>query len=315
MSSELKNLEKQVAEQKAIPEIKKARVSESTLKQYLTRVKKVHSLMFKKSMTDTDWLKDYQKVISFILSNETWKTKQSKATYINSLTSYLRNSKELPEAYKKYSEINKVFTTNIQKDKSNNKMTDKEAEVMIPWTEIKSLTSNITNPEDSALVGVYTLIPPRRVDDYRLMKVFIKKKGRDVPADDTNYLVLNTRKNPESFVFNKYKTDKYYGQQTVRIPTELKTIIKKYIGSKTLSNSSCLFGARDGSCLSQPGFTSKIRNVFKKYTDKPLTINSLRHSFISGLPDDISVNQRDTIAKQMGHNISQQLQYNKIDLE
>jgi hypothetical protein len=67
--------------------------------------------------------------------------------------------------------------------------------------------------------------------------------------------------------------------------------------------------------LSQSGFTSKVRNLFKKHTGKPLTVNSLRHSYISALPSKISVNDREAIAKKMAHSIGKQMEYNKIDLE
>lgn len=315
-SKEFKKLENDVADAKDELIEKKAqpRVTEKTLKQYLVRVKKIHSLMYGKPMEGIEWMKDYKKVVDFILKCETWKTQQTKGTYINSITSYLRNSKELPDVYKEYSDINKVFATNTQNKQKDNTMNDKQAGVMLPWTEIIDRVNTITNTEDKSLVGLYTLFPPRRIDDYRLMKIFVKKKGRVVPEDDFNYLVLNSRKGAVEFVFNKYKTAKHYGQQVFSVPAPLKAVLKDYVVK--MKNDDFLFSQnKNNKPLSQSGFTSKVRNIFKKHTGKPLTVNSLRHSYISGLPSKISVNDRETIAKKMAHSVGKQMEYNKIDLE
>ncbi len=146
------------------------------------------------------------------------------------------------------------------------------------------------------------------------MKIFIKKKGRVVPEDDFNYLVLNSRKTPSELVFNKYKTAKHYGRQEFKVPTPLKVNLKEYVSG--MKNDDMLFSQnKNNKPLSQSGFTSKVRNLFKKHTGKPLTVNSLRHSFVSSLPSKISINEREDIALKMGHSLNKQLEYNKIDLE
>ena len=316
MSKEL--LDNQISSEKK-EEKTKVRVTEKSIAQYLIRTKRVHKLMYDgKAMEDLDWLKDVDAVMEFILEGGHWKTNQSKATIVNSVTSFLRNSKDLPkdmeDVYKKYSTYNSQMANNNQKSKKANRMNGKEAGVMLPWSEILEKTSDVKKLEDKALISIYTLIPPRRVDDYRLMKLFIKKKGREVPEDDNNYLVMNAKRSPQELVFNKYKTAKHYGQQRINIPNNLKDILKTYTEGK--SNGDCLFSQANGDCLSQSGFTSKVRNTFRKYTGKPLTVNSLRHSFISSLDQNaMSVADREEIAKSMGHSVGEQMTYNKIDLE
>ena len=297
----------------------KIRVTEKSVAQYLTRTKRVHKLMFDKPMEDVEWLKDVDAVMKFVLEGGHWKTNQSRATIVNSITSFLRNSKDLPkdmqDVYKKYSKYNSQLANNNQKAKKTNRMSGKESEVMLPFDEILEKTKDVKSLEDRALVSVYTLLPPRRIDDYRLMKVFVKKKGRVIPEDDHNYLVLNTKRTPQEFAFNKYKTSKHYGQQRIKIPNDLKDILKAYT-DKGKANNSCLFSQANGECLSQPGFTSKVRNTFKKYTGKPLTVNSLRHSFISSLDQNsMSIADREEIARKMAHSVGEQMQYNKLDIE
>ena len=312
-------LKQQIGEELEKEEKKsKVRVTEKSVAQYLTRTKRVHKLMFDKPMEDLEWLKDVDGIMKFILESDHWKTKNSQATIVNSLTSFLRNSKDLSkdmeEVYKKYSSYNSTLANNNQKAKKENKMNGKESAVMLPWDEVLEKTKNIKSLEDRALVSVYTLIHPRRVDDFRLMKIFTKKKGRVIPEDDHNYLVLNTKRVPQEFVFNKYKTAKHYGKQVIKLPNNLKEILKAYT-DKGKANNSCLFSQANGECLSQPGFTSKVRNTFKKYLGKPLTVNTLRHSFISNLDQNkMSIADREEIARKMGHSVGEQMQYNRIDL-
>jgi ribosomal protein S18 len=315
----MENLKRQVSEELEKESKPKVRVTEKSVAQYLTRTKRVYKLMHEgKPMEGIEWLKDVDGIMKFVLEGGHWKTKNSQATIVNSITSFLRNSKDLPkdmeEVYKKYSSYNSTLANNNQKTKKENRMNGKESNVMIKWDEILEKMKDIKSLEDRALVSVYTLIPPRRVDDFRLMKVFVKKKGRIVPEDDHNYLVLNTKRVPQELVFNKYKTSKHYYQQVIKIPNELKEILKNY-SDKGKVVGSCLFSQANGKCLSQPGFTSKVRNTFKKYCGKPLTVNSLRHSFISSLDQNkMSIADREEIARKMGHSVNEQMQYNRIDL-
>ena len=316
----MEELKRQIGELEEKKESKpKIRVTEKSIAQYRTRARRVHKLMYGKDMEDMHWLKNVDKVIKFVLEeSNNWKTDQSKAAVINALTSFLRNTKDLPddmkEVYKKYSAYNSQLANNNQKAKKENKMNGKESAVMLPWEEILEKTKDIKNLEDRALVSVYTLLPPRRVEDFRLMKIFVKKKGRQVQEDDHNYLVLNAKRIPQEFVFNKYKTSKHYHQQVIKLPNDLKDILKAYT-DKGKANDTCLFSQANGECLSQPGFTSKVRNTFKKYCGKPLTVNSLRHSFISSLDQNkMSIAQREEVARKMGHSLNEQMTYNKIDL-
>ena len=315
----MEELKRQVGEELEKEKKPKVRVTDKSIAQYLTRTKRVHKLMHEgKPMESLDWLKDVDGVMKFILEGGHWKTKQSKSAVVNAITSFLRNSKDLPkdlqDVYKKYSAYNSQLANNNAKDKKENKMNGKESNVMLPWDEILEKTKDISSLEDKALVSIYTLIPPRRVDDFRLMKIFTKKKGRVVPEDQNNYLVLNAKRVPQELILNVYKTAKHYGQQRITLPNDLKEILKAYT-DKGKANDTCLFSQANGQCLSQPGFTSKVRNTFKKYTGKPLTVNSLRHSFISSLDQNsMSIADREEIARKMGHSVNEQMTYNKLGL-
>ena len=61
------------------------------------------------------------------------------------------------------------------------------------------------------------LIPPRRSLDYCCFKI------KNIDLEKDNYIDKN------QFVFNTYKTAKFYKQQRVDIPKDLKTIVTKWI--------------------------------------------------------------------------------------
>jgi len=73
--------------------------------------------------------------------------------------------------------------------------------------------------QDLIIVAVLggLFIPPRRNLDYCCFKL------KNINNDNDNYIDKN------QFVFNTYKTAKFYKQQRVDIPKDLKTILTKWI--------------------------------------------------------------------------------------
>jgi hypothetical protein len=76
---------------------------------------------------------------------------------------------------------------------------------------------------DLMVLSLYTLMPPRRSQDY--IKMLTSKPKTD--ADKSNYI------EDGKFVFNIYKTARTYGTQTEPIPSELQKIIDIYMSEHT----------------------------------------------------------------------------------
>lgn len=76
---------------------------------------------------------------------------------------------------------------------------------------------------DLLLLSLYIKLSPRRVKDYTDM--FVVKNIKDTTDQKKNYIVLKDK----IFIFNSYKTASTYGQQTIKIPDDVFTIIKLYI--------------------------------------------------------------------------------------
>lgn len=111
------------------------------------------------------------------------------------------------------------------------------------------------------ILSLYTLIPPRRSLDYTEMKI------KNITPDD-NYIEKN------EFIFNKYKTAKFYNQQREKIPKELMNIIKKWV--KFNSSEYLLFDSNDNK-LTPSKLTRRINKIF----GKNISTSSLRKFYIS----------------------------------
>ena len=137
-----------------------------------------------------------------------------------------------------------------------NKLTTSEAANILPWSQISKLKPN--DIYDTALIGVYVDIPPRRLD-YGLMKISNTDKNLD---DNFNYLVLK----PMKFVFLNYKTASKFGRQEFDILSGLASKLKLYITDSGLTNGDFLFGTTPTKPYKL--FSSQVSKVFKAHTGK-----------------------------------------------
>jgi len=111
------------------------------------------------------------------------------------------------------------------------------------------------------ILSLYTLIPPRRSLDYTEMKI------KNITPDD-NYIEKN------DFVFNRYKTSKFYNQQREQISKELMNILKKWI--KFNPTDYLLFDSNKNK-LTPSKLTRRINKIF----NRNISTSSLRKFYIS----------------------------------
>jgi hypothetical protein len=165
----------------------------------------------------------------------------TKRNYIISIVSILsclkqsNSNKKVNELYNKYYQI--LYTMNTELKSSNNK-TDNEKSNWINNYDIISIYNNLKNDINKikslenkkdydkylsyVILSLYYLIPPRRNGDYINMIIEKPKKS------EFNYFDIDDKK----FVFNNYKTNKTYKQQSIDIPHELYDILIDFINLK-----------------------------------------------------------------------------------
>ena len=115
-------------------------------------------------------------------------------------------------------------------------------------------------------------IPPRRSLDYCCFKI------KNIDLEKDNYLDKN------QFVFNTYKTAKFYKQQRVDIPKDLKTIVTKWI--KVNPTDYLLFDTNKN-----PLTSVKLNQRMNKIFGKKVGVNQMRHTYLTD-------KYGDTISKQ-----------------
>ena len=118
--------------------------------------------------------------------------------------------------------------------------------------------------QDLIIVAVLggLFIPPRRNLDYCCFKL------KNINNDNDNYIDKN------QFVFNTYKTAKFYKQQRVDIPKDLKTILTKWI--KINPTNYLLFDTNQN-----PLTSVKLNQRLNKIFGKKVGVNQMRHTYLT----------------------------------
>jgi len=153
--------------------------------------------------------------------------------------------------------------------------------------------SDLLECQQYVMLAVYTLIPPRRIQDYILMK--IKSKTIDMGAD--NFYMKG------AFHFRTYKTAKFMGLQIEKLPKELDTIIKKWI---LVNPTDYLFFDWKKEQLTGPALTKMLNAIF----GKNISVNILRHVYVTEKAGPLIAELQKT-ASAMGHDLHMQQQYIK----
>jgi integrase len=163
---------------------------------------------------------------------------------------------------------------------------------------IKSKEINMDLQVTYILLSLFCLIPPRRSNDFSGFML------RNYNTETDNYINFKTKK----LIFNDYKTNKKYGKQTFVCPDNLLKILKKW--SKINTNDYIL-----GEKKTSNDVTKMLNKIFSITGKSNISANILRHSYLSNYYKNIdsmpSVLEMESLAKQMGHSIAQQMLYIK----
>ena len=194
-------------------------------------------------------------------------------------------------------------------------MSENQKTKAFTWNELQDMETLFKDKRGLALYSLYTKIPPRRVTDYRLMKI-----GKDTDPTNFNYLDLEK----SNLVFNVYKTSNKYGQYISKIPTDLETILKEYVKEHNLEDGDFLFYSKPkGEQSSKTKDRSYASHAFSKVVSdtflkigKKIDVNAMRHSYATHvLKDRISQTELQKVASAMGTSRSELYEtYNKLDL-
>tara|TARA_R110000823_G_scaffold41998_1_gene110237 strand:+ start:746 stop:1624 length:879 start_codon:yes stop_codon:yes gene_type:complete len=200
--------------------------------------------------------------------------------------------------------------TEYNEEASKNQKSETQEKNWVKLGELKKIANKLLkeNPksQDSLIAGLYTMQPPTRLDFYD-MEI---KNGKAEMSDKKNYLVIhNTRR--KEFVFNDFKTKNKYNQVIIKVNKDLNRVINKFLKLNP-DRKYLLQKVRSPQPLSRNQLGKAIPIIFKE-TGKNVTLNIIRHVYISEQVDLEALKKFQEIAKSMMHSQSMQQEYAKTD--
>jgi hypothetical protein len=249
---------------------------------------------------DVDWFSDNVKEILEYMNT---KNDQTKKTSLSAL--FVLTGKQ------EYKDVMTTVMAEVNQKYKEQKKTPKQEENWMSSEEVKAVYDSqhenalkmLTKKAkfDDGKFIEYLLVaflsgvimPPRRSQDYGLMKI------RNYNSKTDNYYKSG------KFFFNKYKTAKTYGLQTLDVPKELNTLLKKWV--KLNSNDYMLYSTNDNK-LSSP----QINRILNEAFGKNISTNMLRHIYLTDRYKDIpAIEKMENLAEQMGHSVGTAMEYVK----
>jgi len=236
-------------------------LTEKSVYVYTNNIKRLNG---DKIPTNADFLKDPEVIKTFL---EKYSPNTRKAYYIT-IVSYLKG-KRFPKAtakiyYDLMTEGNKLFA------ETSGEKTEKQKDNWITWSEVQEAYKALDPKSVEHLVtALYVLTPPRRIKDYRLMKVV--PEWNETMDKAFNYMDWKNN----NFIYNQYKTKGKYGSQVIPIPQELQDVIHSHFKLKKKFEPFFLLGGE--TMTPENGITRILNRVFKK----KISANMLRNIYLT----------------------------------
>jgi len=301
--------------------LKENGLAEGSIKLYLSNL---HTLNRKMPFTNLNFLKK-TKEIEDIIRGYSESTQKSFLSSIITTLNVINDKSTFKKPFAHYTNLLAKYRKNT--DTPATGRTAKQDRNWISWEEIMAIKKDLAdkvsklNPKSTIteadwntltkymVLSLFTDIPPRRNLDYLVMYVVSKNN----PMIDTgkNYYTPDDPK----FIFNRYKTQYKYGQQTESIKENepLISTITTYLsfhpnlkGKKLTKHFISPFLVKySGEPLpAQNSITRILNSIFKKNLGSSL----LRHIYLTSKYGDKVEDMKKT-ASAMGHSVSQQRDY------
>jgi integrase len=281
----------------------KPNISDNTIKTYVSLLKSFYYKNHEKGDDmDCKWFENQDDIIELLKDKPASSRKTTFAALIAISKENDKYKKALLSDGKKYQEfIDTQTKTDTQAD--NWKTFDEVKNVYeTMYDKVKPLLNAKTLDEKDfkvlqdfiilSLTSGYW-VPPRRSE-----WIYVKLKNIDKVKD--NFIEKN------QFVFNKYKTAKFYEQQKVDIPKGLKTILTKWI---KLNPYDYLLVDGKGQSMTNVRLTQKLNSIFD---GTKISTSMLRHIYLSDKLKNVpALQELQKQAADMGHSVSEALQYVK----
>jgi len=307
----------------------KRKIKPNSLRAYIISISKLHKATegdgeFK----NLDFLKDIDEVKEFLSKLKLSTQKNYLAAVIVSLDAM--NDGKYNELLKKYKEVLDDVHDRYVEDYENGEKSETQKKNWVSMANLQKvmkgylkdikerelLSKKELNKKQMALLQKWVIAnlflneenPPTRLD-YAPMEIISKSEYDKLDEEEQkehNYLVIQSRNN-KFFSFNEYKTSGKYGENIVKVGKKLNSVLNIWL--KYNKSDSLLLNSK-GDPMSANGLGKEIKKVFEP-TGKNITVNMLRHIFISEKYPKDKIDEREEDAKKMGHSVNMQSKYSK----
>lgn len=277
--------------------IKRPNIKQSSLKTYIISLKNLRKSIDKKSDLDnTDFLKDYDKIIE-ILKDMKITTKKNRITSIlvalssdneinkdlinkyqnllkdlnDKYNEFLKTQKKTDSQQKNWLEYNDLVTiyNDIMKNIKNNKITTKK----------KLNDDEFDILQQCVILRTYLDYPLR--NDYADMKIINVKEYKKLDKNDENNYLLIQNNNKKKFILNDFKNKNRIGKKIIDITPSLNKLINIWL---KYNKSGWFLIKKDRiTPLSPNNITKYLNRLFYKKTGKKISSSLIRHIIISEL--------------------------------
>jgi hypothetical protein len=165
--------------------------------------------------------------------------------------------------------------------------------------EIEEIRDSLPNSLTRLLIAFYTLIPPVRAD-YGMVHLCDFGETPLTP----NFIYTNDEMS--CMKLTDFKTSEKYKEIVQRLPERLHRWLRESLQEHPRA---FLFVNRYNQPFTRPHFSAWANEKLSSIFSKTFTLTLFRHIFLSELPKDITVEERQRISQLMGHSIAVQLTY------
>jgi integrase len=310
--------------------VEKKKVTESTAGAY---IRTLYALNGKEPFKNLTFLKKTDEITKKV-EEYADNTQKSMYSAVASVLSLFADKPTFKKAYAFYYDKMMGKAKDMKENgPASSEKSEKQKDNWMTWEEVKAKRDGLgetvkgfvgqkqITPEQfqtllhSTVLSLYTENAPRRNQDYMDMSILRVKDKASVAElpKDKNYLIVKGGK-PTEFIFNKFKTSKKYGQQTVPVAPDLVPVLEMYLkhhplckGNKGKTVECKFLVAPDGTAFHAPNTITRMLNTI---FGKKVGSSMMRHIYLSSKYD---VSEMEKDANEMGHSMEEQRKYLKTE--
>lgn len=269
----------------------------------ITYVSNINKIAGTKEIENIDFLNNTEEVFKRLNQNKLTMQRNIVSSILVLLSAVESDSR----LYKIYADKLLQLTTEYKRQLEKNEKTETQEKNWVQHSELVNIAKRLVkkNPasQDALIAALYSYQPPTRLDFYS-MEIVGPKHEID---NNKNYLVIQSQRT-KTFVFNDYKSSNKYNTIKIKVNKQLNTVINKFL--KLNPGRKYLLETVTDLPLTRNNLGKKLPIIFKD-TGKHVTLNIIRHVYISEHIDIQKCKENKDLATCMLHSQSIQLEYAK----